>query len=192
MARWEPKPWFSSTKALAVDFLYLRKQGMQLASKMRFISAQFDALLTGDLWLRNAEHSNRMAKLLERELNKIPEIKIAYPVEANGVFAGIPRRAHSQNQAAIFLLHVGRAAIDGALDVLVRYHGGRCSGVCGICGDGSLWALGAKATINDGCRSGIRRPRHCRDAAKPHLCTTLFGNRTYLAACFLTLLLLIK
>jgi threonine aldolase len=60
---------------------------------MRYISAQLDALLTDDLWLRNARHSNRMAKLLERELKKISNIDIAYKVEANGVFARIPRAA---------------------------------------------------------------------------------------------------
>jgi threonine aldolase len=75
------------------NFLYLRKQGMQLASKMRFISAQLDRLLSGDLWRKNAAHSNRMAKLLEKELTRIPQVKIVYPVEANGVFAQIPRRA---------------------------------------------------------------------------------------------------
>ena len=78
------------------DFKFYRKQAMQLSSKMRFISAQFEALLKGDLWLRNAEHSNRMAKLLERELSKILQIKIVYPVEANGVFARIPRHAIAQ------------------------------------------------------------------------------------------------
>lgn len=78
---------------LCRDFLFRRKQGMQLASKMRFISVQLTALLSGDLWLRNAQHSNRMAKLLERRLRKIPRVKIIYPVQANGVFAQIPRRA---------------------------------------------------------------------------------------------------
>ena len=80
-------------KSLGRNFLYLRKQGMQLSSKMRFISAQFDALLTNHLWLRNARHSNRMARLLAHELKKIPQVKIAYPVEANGVFAVVPRAA---------------------------------------------------------------------------------------------------
>ncbi|HEY1660458.1 MAG TPA: low specificity L-threonine aldolase [Candidatus Sulfotelmatobacter sp.] len=75
------------------DFLYLRKQSMQLASKMRFIAAQFEALLTGDLWRRSAEHANRMAHLLEKEIRQIPEIKIVWKVEANGVFAQIPRHA---------------------------------------------------------------------------------------------------
>jgi threonine aldolase len=78
---------------LGADFLFLRKQAMQLASKMRFISAQLAALLTNDLWLANAEHSNRMARLLEKELGKIRQVKIVYKVEANGVFAQIPREA---------------------------------------------------------------------------------------------------
>jgi threonine aldolase len=80
-------------RKLSTDFLYLRKQGMQLASKMRFIAAQFEALLTNGLWQRSAEHANRMARLLEAELRRIPQIKIVWPVEANGVFAQIPRHA---------------------------------------------------------------------------------------------------
>jgi threonine aldolase len=78
---------------LAADFLYLRKQGMQLASKMRFIAAQFEALLTNDLWRRSADHANRMARLLEAELRRIPQVKVVWKVEANGVFAQIPRHA---------------------------------------------------------------------------------------------------
>jgi threonine aldolase len=75
------------------DFLYLRKQSMQLASKMRFTAAQFEALLTNDLCKRSAEHANRMALVLERELRKIPEVRIVWKVEANGVFVQIPRHA---------------------------------------------------------------------------------------------------
>jgi threonine aldolase len=78
---------------LSRDFLYLRKQGMQLASKMRFIAVQFETLLTNDLWRRSAEHANRMARLLEKELSRISAIKIAWKVEANGVFAQLPRQA---------------------------------------------------------------------------------------------------
>ena len=89
-------------RELAQDFLYSRKQGMQLASKMRFISAQLDALLSNDLWQKNARHSNRMAKLLERELRKISQVKIVYPVEANGVFAKIPRSAIRKIQKRYF------------------------------------------------------------------------------------------
>jgi threonine aldolase len=87
---------------LSHDFLYLRKQGMQLASKMRFVSAQFDALLTGDLWLKSAQHANRMARLLQKELGKIPAVKIVYKVEANGVFARIPRPAIAKLQKRYF------------------------------------------------------------------------------------------
>jgi len=79
--------------ALGADFLYLRKQGMQLASKMRFIAAQFEALLTNDLWRRSAEHANRMARVLEAEVRTIPQVRVVWKVEANGVFAQIPRSA---------------------------------------------------------------------------------------------------
>ena len=78
---------------LSENFLYLRKQGMQLASKMRFIAAQFEALLTNDLWRRSAEHANRMARLLEKEVSRIPGVKVIWKVEANGVFAQIPRHS---------------------------------------------------------------------------------------------------
>jgi len=89
-------------RKLARNFQYLRKQGMQLASKMRFISAQFDALLTNDLWLQNAQHANRMARLLQREVSKFPQVKIVYKVEANGVFAKIPRQAIAKLQKRYF------------------------------------------------------------------------------------------
>lgn len=75
---------------LARYFKFIRKQGMQLHSKMRFISAQFDALLSNDLWKRNALHSNTMAKLLSEELKKIPGVRINQAVDANGVFASMP------------------------------------------------------------------------------------------------------
>ena len=87
---------------LGHDFLYLRKQGMQLASKMRYISAQFDALFTDNLWHKNAQHANRMARLLQTELRKIPQVKIVYKVEANGVFAKIPRPAIAKLQKRYF------------------------------------------------------------------------------------------
>ena len=77
-------------KKLATDFKYIRKQGMHLPSKMRYISAQFEALLSGNLWKRSAEHSNRMAQILAVQLAKIPKIKITQPVESNGVFAVVP------------------------------------------------------------------------------------------------------
>jgi threonine aldolase len=89
-------------KQLSRDFLYLRKQGMQLASKMRFIAVQFEALLSGGLWRKNAEHANQMAALLKKEVGKIPKVKVVYPVDANGVFAQIPRQAIPKLQQRYF------------------------------------------------------------------------------------------
>lgn len=71
-------------------FKYLRKQSMQLASKMRYIAVQFEAMMTNDLWRRNAAHSNSMAQLLASRAGMIPGVKVNRPVEANGVFAIIP------------------------------------------------------------------------------------------------------
>jgi threonine aldolase len=79
-------------KTLAKDFKYTRKQGTHLPSKMRFISAQFEALLSNDLWRQNAEHANRMAQVLARELARVPQITITQKVEANGVFAIVPKK----------------------------------------------------------------------------------------------------
>lgn len=70
---------------------YIRKQGMQLHSKMRFIGAQFSAMLTGELWRSNAAHANGMARLLEQELRQSAQIQITRSVDANGVFAIFPR-----------------------------------------------------------------------------------------------------
>ena len=71
---------------------FYRKQAMQLHSKMRFIGAQFLALLSNDLWKTAASHSNRMARLLEDELRQVKDIRITQPVDANSVFAIIPER----------------------------------------------------------------------------------------------------
>lgn len=87
---------------LAKEFLFVRKQGMQLASKMRFLSAQMDAFLTNSLWHRNAEHANRMAQVLQQRLKQIPQVSIVYPVEANGVFAKIPQDAIRKIQEKYF------------------------------------------------------------------------------------------
>jgi threonine aldolase len=70
--------------------MYLRKMSMQLASKMRFISAQFEALLGGDLWLRNASHANAMARRLAAAVRDVPGVTITQQVQANAVFAIVP------------------------------------------------------------------------------------------------------
>lgn len=88
--------------ALSTEFKYLRKQGMQLHSKMRFIGAQFSALLANDVWKTNAAHSNRMARLLETELRKFSDIRVTQPVDANAVFAIMPRRVIAPLQEESF------------------------------------------------------------------------------------------
>jgi threonine aldolase len=88
--------------SLSEDFKYVRKQGMQLGSKMRFISAQFLALLEGDLWLRNAKHANTMAKYLEKKVREISQITITQPVEANAVFAILPKKIIPELQKEFF------------------------------------------------------------------------------------------
>jgi threonine aldolase len=88
---------------LARDFKYIRKQGMHLPSKMRFVSAQFETLLSGDLWRRSAAHANRMARLLASELGKVGgEIRLTQNVEANGVFAVVPKQFIPQLQKKYF------------------------------------------------------------------------------------------
>lgn len=87
---------------LADEFRYIRKQGMQLHSKMRFISAQFSALLSNNLWKENAEHANLMAKLLEQELRTVSGVTITQEVQANGVFAILPKRVIAPLQAEAF------------------------------------------------------------------------------------------
>jgi threonine aldolase len=87
---------------LARHTKYLRKQSMQLYSKMRFVGAQFLAYFENDLWKTTAAHANKMAKLLEKEINQIPEIKITHPVDANGIFAVVPRKIIQPLQEQFF------------------------------------------------------------------------------------------
>lgn len=68
---------------------YVRKSGMQLASKMRFISIQLVAMFEGDLWLKNAKHSNGMAQELYKGIKDIPGVQVA-PPQANALFPILP------------------------------------------------------------------------------------------------------
>jgi threonine aldolase len=76
----------------AANAPYLRKQHMQLSSKMRFLAAQFIALLDDDLWLQNARHANAMASRLAAGLADLPGVDVVYPVEADAVFARLARQ----------------------------------------------------------------------------------------------------
>ncbi len=72
---------------LAPAVRFQRKQQMQLASKMRFLAAQFTALLDDQLWLENARHSNAMARRLAAGVGDLPGVRLSYPVQSNAVFA---------------------------------------------------------------------------------------------------------
>jgi threonine aldolase len=78
---------------LGENFDYQRKQLMQLASKMRFLSVQLETLLEGDLWLENARNSNAMAARLAGHIQDIDGVEISHPVQSNVVFATLPRPA---------------------------------------------------------------------------------------------------
>ncbi len=89
----------------AANARYLRKQHMQLSSKMRFLGAQFTALLTDDLWLRNASQANAMAQRLAAGLAGIPGVGLAYPVESDAVFARL-RPEHIEDLQRDWIFHV--------------------------------------------------------------------------------------
>jgi len=80
--------------ALTTDFLYRRKRAGQLVSKSRFLGAQMLAYLHDDLWLENARHANAMADRLAAGLRTVSGVRMPLPVEANEVFAVMPRTLH--------------------------------------------------------------------------------------------------
>lgn len=87
---------------IARNFKYKRKQAMQLASKMRFVSAQFIALLEDEQWRKTASHANAMASLLAEKLAKIPQVKISNTPQVNAVFAKLPKEWISKLQEQYF------------------------------------------------------------------------------------------
>ena len=89
--------------SLSADAPYLRKQMLQLTSKLRFVAAQFTALLQDDLWLANATHANTMARRLAEGAAAVAGVEIVHPVQANAVFARLqPRHIAALQQDWIF------------------------------------------------------------------------------------------
>lgn len=76
----------------AKDFKYIRKQGLQLPSKTRFLAAQFNAYLKNDMWKRIADQVTSEARHLQKELQAFPEIRVAFPVESNALFVKLPKQ----------------------------------------------------------------------------------------------------
>ena len=138
---------------------YLRKSDMQLASKMRFISAQLVALLTDDLWLRNARHSNAMAARLYDAMTRIDGVTVVRPAQANSVFAILPADVVPP-AGAVPLLHLGSGDRRGPLDVFVGHHriGHRHVRDRSRQGDGSAAVTGADSIRRpDGAERAPRR-----------------------------------
>lgn len=94
-------------RELAREFDYRCKQGGQLASKMRFLSAPWLGMLKDGTWLRHARHSNTMAKRLEAGLRNLPSVKITYPVESNAVFVRLPATVEGQMHARGWRFYTG-------------------------------------------------------------------------------------
>lgn len=92
-------------RSLAGEFEYRAKQAGQLASKMRFITAPWAAMLRTGAWLHHAAHANAMAQKLEHALRTIPGIEILFPVQANAVFAAIPAAAAKNLRARGWHFH---------------------------------------------------------------------------------------
>jgi threonine aldolase len=88
--------------ALGADAKFIRKQATQLPSKMRFVAAQFDALLTDDLWIRNAAHANAMAQRLAAATRDIPGVTLSREPEVNSVFVRLPAERIAKLQAESF------------------------------------------------------------------------------------------
>jgi threonine aldolase len=89
-----------ASSAAAISLPFLRKLNMQLASKMRFVSAQLVALLEGDLWLRSAQHANAMAARLAESVRGLDGVRITQPVQANAVFAVVDRAVAERLRAS--------------------------------------------------------------------------------------------
>lgn len=101
------------TPELGDGFEYVRKQSLQLASKMRFLAVQFQALLTDDLWLRCARRANAMAARLADAVRDVPGLIITRPVETNVVFATLPAAAIAalQRRFAFYVWDERRAEV---------------------------------------------------------------------------------
>ena len=94
---------------LATDFAYRCKQAGQLASKMRFLTAPWLGMLRDSAWLRRAEHANRMAAKLSRNLAEVAGVELLYPTEANAVFAYLAANGpRATRPARLAVLHLHR------------------------------------------------------------------------------------
>lgn len=102
-------------KALGEDFAFRRKRGGHLASKMRFVSAQLEAMLNDDLWMRSGAMANSLAGQIAKALGGVKGIEIAAPVQTNMVFARMSVEKAAQLRAGGAIFHDWLPAQDGKL-----------------------------------------------------------------------------
>ncbi|MFG3341799.1 beta-eliminating lyase-related protein [Glycomyces sp. NPDC048151] len=100
-------------RSLSEHFMYMQKQAMQTLSKMRFIAAQFQALLERELWLANARQANAMARLLAESVAELPGLTLDQPVYANGVFVKVDPELlpRLQNEAHFYVWDPDRGVV---------------------------------------------------------------------------------
>jgi len=107
--------------ARAEGFGFRRKRGGHLFSKMRFLSAQLDAYLADDLWLRNARHANAMAARLTAGLDGLPGLRFRYPVEANELFVEVPGAVAAGLESDGFLIYRWQDGPDPLLRLVTAF-----------------------------------------------------------------------
>lgn len=131
---------------------FARKQGMQLPSKMRYVAAQFLALLEDERWRKYASHANAMAKRLEERLRGVPGVRITRPVECNAIFATLDRRAIPAIQREYFFY-----AFDEAMPEVrwMTHHATRPQDVDAFA-DAVMRAVGAPANSAPAPASAVR------------------------------------
>jgi len=108
-------------KDLAASFGFRRKRAGHLISKMRFISAQLDAYLTDDLWMRLAGHANAMAQKLVGGLKVVPGVHLLYPVEANEIFIRLPLETVAALRHAGFQFYDWPGAAPGTIRLVTSF-----------------------------------------------------------------------
>ncbi|NEN90060.1 MAG: low specificity L-threonine aldolase [Okeania sp. SIO3H1] len=107
---------------LAKTFGYRRKRSGHLFSKMRFLSAQLEAYITDDLWLKNASNANQMATKLAQGLVKCPLVRLCHPVEANEIFVEIPESVVTALRADGFEFYVWQEATLPIIRVVTAFN----------------------------------------------------------------------
>jgi threonine aldolase len=107
---------------LVESFVIRRKRGGQLLSKMRFVSAQLEAYLKGERWLELARHANAMATRLAQGLQRLPQVSLVHPVEANEIFAVLPPQVIAGLRAAGFNFYDWTDGAPGTIRLVLAFN----------------------------------------------------------------------